>query len=186
MRLSVVGSTEDSHEAGWALWSAFAERRGFDVYLRGSSYEVRVGAVCLFVALLIEDGGTPRKAGKAIRAMKFYFDLLVVEGKDFLEDGALCRMRRAIEPRGREAFDSRNHVVRQPITWDIVQYIREIQLGLGTVEGKMCYVAIALAYNFMWRASEFIYTKADDRSEDDVCRHEQQGTPTREGTLPQP
>jgi hypothetical protein len=26
----------------------------------------------------------------------------------------------------------------------------------------MCYVAIALAYNFMWRASEFIYSKSDD------------------------
>lgn len=157
MSLSVVEETERTHLRHWAIWEAFVLRMGFDVYLRGHDYQGKLAAVCLAISTMLSEGESQTKIGAVVRSLKFHFDKYLIEGKEFLLDPALSRILKATRHRGRTAFNQRVRLDRQPVTWDMVAWIRlKHRTGLGAVEDAMVHLAVELAYNFMWRASEFI------------------------------
>ena len=91
-------------------------------------------------------------------------------GSRFLDDVTIVRTKRSVKPVGRSAFDQRTSVERQAVTLDMVQWSREKCLVQSkTVEGMMSYVAFSLAFNFMWRASEYIVVGS--RTTSDNCVH---------------
>lgn len=114
------------------------------------------------IAVSMEEGESSSYAQKVVRAMKYVFDIHLIEGKHFLEDDAIKRMVKAVQPRGRVAHDMKRSTKREPVTWDVVQWIRDAYVGTGHKDGLMVYIGVVLAYNFMWRCSEFIVTRVKD------------------------
>ena len=155
MTRSVVNSTYEEYVDRWQDWVKFANEQFFDLYLRGYDRTGRVAAVCLLATTLAEQGSSPRIIEKVILSMKFIFEQHMIEGRDFLNDKAINRTRKGCKPRGRQAFNERASVQRQPVTWDMVEWVRE-EYSNESVEGLMSYIGFALAFNFMWRASEYI------------------------------
>lgn len=155
MTRSVVGSTYQEYVDRWQDWITFANDNSFDLYLRGYDRTGRIAAVCLLITTLAEQGSGPRVVEKVILSMKFIFEQQMIDGRDFLNDKAINRTRRGCKPRGRQAFVERTTVDRQPVTWDMVEWVRE-EYSNESTEGLMSYIGIALAFNFMWRASEYI------------------------------
>ena len=175
MTRSVKSGTHKDYISGWQIWEDFAERHGFDVFLRGYDHTGRVGAACLFVATTSvgDRESVTRVINTVIRSMKFFFDLNLV-GSEFLDDAAILRSRRSVAPQGRSAFDQRTSVERQAATLDMLQWARlKCVTESTTVENSMAYIGFALAYNFMWRASEYIVSSRKSQSNTGVadCVH---------------
>ena len=166
---SVNSDTRKEYMGGWKIWEDFADGHGFDVYLRGYDDTGRVGAVCLLIATLGTQGNTPRVVKMAVRSIRFFFDVNMI-GSRFLDDVTIVRTKRSVKPVGRSAFDQRTSVERQAVTLDMVQWSREKCLVQSkTLEDMMSYVAFSLAFNFMWRASEYIVVGS--RTTSDNCVH---------------
>jgi len=52
---------------------------------------------------------------------------------------------------------------RLPVTLDFVEKARSVLWGAGDIDRNMTYIGIMLAFNFMWRASEYIMDSACDK-----------------------
>ena len=127
-----------------------------------------MGAVCLLIAVQKDQESVTRVVSTAIRSMKYFFDLNLVES-EFLDDAAILRSRRSVAPRGRDAFNQKTGVERQAVTLDMLQWLRQKCVEeSSTVEGLMTYVGFALAYNFMWQTSEYILSSRRSKSDEGV------------------
>ena len=156
MQYSVVSSTAYEHRKGWKTWTDFSGGAGFDVFLGGYDRVGFVSVVCLFVAKLKEASTPLRDINQSLAAMKYIFESKLVVGREFLDDRAIKRIRSAVTPKGRLAFEQRVKIVRHPVTYDMIQWIRRTRLD-NSVEGLMLVVAAQLAFHFMFRASEYLY-----------------------------
>ena len=173
MTASVKCYTHKDYVRGWKMWLHFADSHGFDVFLRGYDHMGRVGAVCLLVASMGDQVSATQEVNTIIRAMKYFFDLNLI-GSAFLDDAAILRSRRGIVKRGRNAFDQRTSTERQAVTLDMLQWVRSRCVDeSSSVDDLMAYIGFALAYNFMWRASEYIVSNRGSKSDTGVsdCVH---------------
>lgn len=168
LNASVMDDTLSAHQRHWITWEEFAASAGLDVYLRGYDYIGRVSAICLLIVDMIRDGHNKTTVDQVVGAMKFFYTGQI-EGLHCFNDEAITRAKQSVRKRGRRAFDEKNHYERQPFTYDMVCWIRTHYLSTnGTpkeqIDKFMVYIGVALAFNFMWRASEFIFKKSQRTS----------------------
>jgi hypothetical protein len=64
--------------------------------------------------------------------------------------------RKALGKRARELNLHHEKIKRMPVTLDMVQWLR-VRYWKATVEKSMVYIAVVLAFNYMWRVSEYVF-----------------------------
>ena len=153
---SVVTDTEKEYVRRFNDWIEYAQQTEFDPYMRGYSKTGRVNYVCLYLSSLFRNRSSSRLANTVVQALRFELDKHLLDSS-FLDSDSIKRLREAIARVGPRAVGR----TRLPVTWDLVQWIKLKYYQRG-IDGKMVYIAIALAFNFMLRSSEFIYKKAPE------------------------
>jgi hypothetical protein len=77
----------------------------------------------------------------------------------FLSSPIIAMAKRSCQLSGRIANLNREKHRRLPVTHDMIQWLKQYYWGVD-IDRSMTYIAITLAYNFMLRSSEYIYSSS--------------------------
>lgn len=163
--LCVKSATHEGHVKWWALWQSYALSSHQDLYLRTSEQFQRVIVVSAFFCHLVDAGRSLHHIKEVLKAMKFFF-LQALLDVDFLNHEIIVRLRESAKPVGRSAFNAKRCRRKEPVTIDMLVWIREN--FRSTVEERLTYIGVALGFHFMLRASEFVYMKPNRNEVDEV------------------
>jgi hypothetical protein len=157
-------ATVQAHVKGWKDWQMFVGRKDarLGIYLDGCSEDEKRSILLQFAHQISERQGRSRDAvTTAFSAMNFNFRLSGRCVKIF-DDPCLQMARKAarnLAASGREMSLARERMEKLPVTTDMVVVLRDKLLRSSDIDDVMTYVATAMAFNFMWRSSEFIFDK---------------------------
>ena len=146
----------------------FLESRGDEnnPYLRQTERFVVLQIISMFVMHLSIDKGMRADAvSRAITGVKQHWKENL-QPLDMFDDPVIRTLRdscRASEGSGREQNLAKEKRRRMPVTMDMVMWIRS-QVMDKSVDGFMTYMAVVLAFHFMFRASEYIFTNKGEHA----------------------
>ena len=170
MHGSLEKGTKNRYQTNGDLWDAFTRQTDLDPLLEGLPKEAKRRAIVDFIRFLKEEkkinGAEVTRVMTAVRS-RFVENCMDVDMID--KDASVLRARKASkELTQREVHIAREKRRRMPVTMDMIAEARR-RLWAGSVEEKMTYLAIVLAFNFMWRISEYVM---DAKSEEHALRAE--------------
>ena len=165
LNLRVKRDTLNTHVRWWAQWKEYANSQHHDLYLRSSTDLERVKVLAIFFCHLLDHGRMLYHVNEIFKAMKFFF-LQELNDVEFFSHDLIVRLKDSAKPVGRLAFTDHQSRRKEPVTFDLVKWIRDN--CRMTIEGRLTYVGIAMAFNFMLRASEIIFIKPDQDEADEV------------------
>ena len=165
LNLRVKTNTLRDHVKKWNSWLTYASTNQYDLYLRTSETFQRVVVIGSFFCHLLDSGRSLNQIADTLRAMKFFF-LQALQNIDFFSHELILQLKESAKPVGRSAFNSRQSRRKEPITFDMLKWIRDNYMS--TVDSRMTYAGIALGYHFMLRASEFVYGTPHQEETDEV------------------
>lgn len=123
LNLCVKRETVELHVKWWKLWRDFASSRRHDLYLRTSDGMQRVVTVGIFFCYLLDSGRSLSHINLVIRAMKFFFVQALID-ISFLDHEVVARLENSAKPVGRQAIESRQSRKKEPLTFDMLQWVR--------------------------------------------------------------
>ena len=155
--------TVKKHERSLGLWMNFLKSRGDEdnPCLRCTERCVVLQIIAMFVMRLsVDEGMSADAVSRAITGVKQHWKENL-ESTDVFDDPVIRTLRescRAREGSGREKNIAKEKSRRMPVTLDMVAWVRG-QYMEKSLNGFMTYLAVVMAFHFMFRASEYIFTK---------------------------
>jgi hypothetical protein len=159
MRGSVSGATAAQYDAKWKTWRNFI---GDNLFLEGMTEQQQAKSICTFAAYLRDSlHANANLIQKVFASMKFMF-ALGFHNTTIFEHASVLMIRQATRMTGREASIQHQRRRRLPITYDMVAWIKAQYID--TIDRRMTYMGIVLAFHFAFRASEYIFTSTNEHA----------------------
>ena len=93
---------------------------------------------------------------KAVTAVRCYLrDNL--RGTEFFENELIAAARKSLRPNSRVLNERRVTRIRLPTPYEFVQWMRIVYWDQGDIDTKMCYLGVAVSYNYGLRSSEYTH-----------------------------
>ena len=173
MQKGLKKRTVERYRGNCQLWPAFASERGWgtDLCMKGASDPQRRVVVVDFVMWLYEqkkvNGGEVSRILSALRSQWVQACASVSVFED--ESVKLAKKAGKVET-ARETHLKKEQRRRLPVTMDMIaRERRDHWVGSKDLDKNMIYMGMMLAFNFMWRISEYVM---DSRSSEHAIRAE--------------
>ena len=183
LRSGVVSATRNKHDKNWVVYKEYMDKviRSGDYYLVRMSLQNKVAILVQFLQnCLQEKKMSATKAINCLGSVRFYFQTnsipLEIFGHDSLE---LARRACNNTESGRERNLNREKNLKEGVTIEMIELMRRKKwTTLSGIDDKMTYLAVALAYHFMLRRSEYIYSRDTDHAilTEDVILESREGS----------
>jgi hypothetical protein len=164
MRSSVHIDTSKQHDSKWQEWLGYQKHinNSYDIFMESFTSAEQAHTLCSFIMYLLAKGCNSSFVQKVFASMKFHFTL-EFHATVMFDHPAVIMARKASQPRGRVASMANQRKRRLPITFDMIQWIKQ-EYTNKTIDHYMTYVGILLAFHFAFRVSEYIFTKKNEHA----------------------
>ena len=158
LRQGVAESTAERYDRNAHEWQEFVGSRGFghDPWMAGFAVEEKRALVVLFILGLLKKGKSDHYVRMTLSSLHHDYRVRCLDTSLFDSDATIAAARKALGKRARELNLHHEKIKRMPLTLDMVQWLR-VRYWKATVEKSMVYIAVVLAFNYMWRVSEYVF-----------------------------
>ena len=158
LRQGVAESTAERYDRNAHEWQEFVGSRGFghDPWMAGFAVEEKRALVVLFILGLLKKGKSDHYVRMTLSSLHHEYRVRCLDTSLFDSDATIAVARKALGKRARELNLHHEKIKRMPVTLDMVQWLR-VRYWKATVEKSMVYIAVVLAFNYMWRVSEYVF-----------------------------
>jgi site-specific recombinase XerD len=166
-RRAFESSTLQRYDQELKYWLAFINENGLHEFLWGLTKQQKVEEVAWFIYDLVDkQGRSGDQVNRILSSMQAYFATNCREISDVMGEQTVKLARKAASKQesGRALSEKREQKRRAPVTLHMLTQARTWYWKLGQksmtleeLDSSMTYLALVLAFHFMWRASEYIF-----------------------------
>ena len=80
-----------------------------------------------------------------------------LQDTSYFDNELISTARRSLRPSSRELSERKARRVRLPTPYEFIIWLRTVYWDNGTIEERMCYLGIAISYNYGLRSSEYTH-----------------------------
>jgi len=80
-----------------------------------------------------------------------------LQDTSYFDNELISTARRSLRPSSRELSERKARRVRLPTPYEFITWLRAVYWNSGTIEERMCYLGIAISYNYGLRSSEYTH-----------------------------
>ena len=155
VKRGVGKTTASDYELYLPRWTSFLASREFEGYdlLEGLSRTTRV---VLLINFMDSENCLGHDFGKAMSAIRCHLRNNL-QDTGYFKDELISTARKALKPSSRILSERRAKRTRLPTPYEFVVWLRAVYWGQGEIEYRMCYLGIAVSYNYGLRASEYTH-----------------------------